>query len=279
MFVALDKNNNRVSIENAVKDQDYFCPSCGEPLIIKALSSVSVKPHFAHKKGADCDSFSHDMSEWHFNWQQQFPLENREVVVEKDGIKHRADVLIGNTVIEFQHSHISPEEIAARNDFYLSIGYNMVWVFDANGQIKNECGESTDPVKARPMDLCWRRKKNQFSNPIPRQVKVFIQYKTDVSIPQLAGRQIDIMLLLDDPEPKYISFHSTRIYDKYFYITPSNFLKEYGGNVDEKTISISDILTGAKQYQNWLTQQKRAAENRRANMFMNALLNRRGRRR
>ena len=102
MFIALDSNKNRVSIENAEKGVQYFCPICGEPLIIRAKDSVAVKPHFAHKKGTDCDDFSHDMSEWHLNWQRQFPEECREVVVENNGKKqknrdHRRDGERGQT--------------------------------------------------------------------------------------------------------------------------------------------------------------------------------------
>ena len=40
--------------------------------------------HFAHKSIADCDTFTHDMSKWHINWQETFPEENREVVIELD---------------------------------------------------------------------------------------------------------------------------------------------------------------------------------------------------
>ena len=82
MFIALDCDKNIVEIINATKEHKYYCPSCGEELIIRAKESVAVKPHFAHKKGTECDDFSHDMSEWHLTWQNQFPKECREVVVE-----------------------------------------------------------------------------------------------------------------------------------------------------------------------------------------------------
>ena len=54
MYIALDENKIRVHIENADKSKQYFCPVCGEKLIIKAVDSLSVKPHFAHKKGTEC---------------------------------------------------------------------------------------------------------------------------------------------------------------------------------------------------------------------------------
>ena len=49
--------------------------------------------------------------------------------MKRDGLHHRADI-VGNygTVVELQHSQISPEVIAARESFY----GRMVWLFDAS---------------------------------------------------------------------------------------------------------------------------------------------------
>ena len=69
MYVAIDSNKERIQIENASNDKEYFCPICGEKLIIKAIDSKSVRTHFAHKSKKDCDDFSHDMRDWHYNWQ------------------------------------------------------------------------------------------------------------------------------------------------------------------------------------------------------------------
>ena len=251
MFIALDKDNNKISIEQADKNAQYFCPQCGAPLIIKAVDSLAVKAHFAHRKGSDCDSFSHDMSDWHLDWQKKFPIENREVVIEKDGIKHRADVCINNTVIEFQHSPITAEEISQRNEFYLSCGYNMIWIFDANDQLKNECGDSIDPVRCRSGDLCWKRAKRQFAIKMPPKVNVFVEYKTEVSVPQLNGQQVDIMLLLQEVEPKYLKYYSTQINTKYYYLLPQYLLKEFG-LIEENIPTISAIVNSAIEYQKQL---------------------------
>ena len=70
------------------------------------------------------------MSEWHYEWQNQFPVENQEVVFKRDKLIHRADVFINNTVIEFQHSPIKGEEFYDRNEFYNALGYNVIWIFD-----------------------------------------------------------------------------------------------------------------------------------------------------
>lgn len=128
MFVALDKNGNRINIDDANKDEQYFCPICGTEVVLKT-GTINAH-HFAHKSLKDCDTFSHDMSEWHKTWQSFFPRGNREVVIEFKGEKHRADVLCYGTVIEFQHSPISEDEFWKRNDFYTKAGYKVVWIFD-----------------------------------------------------------------------------------------------------------------------------------------------------
>lgn len=131
MFIAWDKDHNRVYSENAVKGVDYFCPCCEEKLILKNGNYVAT--HFAHKHNTECrDDWHYDMSEWHKRMQDYFDKDCQEIVLKSDGEIHRADVLVDNTVIEFQHSPITVEEFNKRNIFYTSLGYRIVWVFDAN---------------------------------------------------------------------------------------------------------------------------------------------------
>lgn len=239
MFIANDKNGERISIENAIKTNEYVCPICGEPLIIKAENSSAVTKHFAHKKGTQClDGWSHDMSEWHREWQEKFPEECREVVVEKNGVKHRADILINNTVIEFQHSPITNEEILERNAFYLSCGYRVIWVFDATDKIKNEYSNSIDPMQCCPSDLCWKRAKQQFSMQFQKGVTVYLQYKTTISTKGYEGKEFDVLLLLKEIDSKYFTFFPTCI-----YILQDNFLREYGVDTGNGAYSVSQILS------------------------------------
>lgn len=138
MFYANDKNNNRINILNALQSEQYFCPICNQEL--QQRRGMKNVHHFAHKKNSYelCDSWYFDMSEWHRDWQNMFPEDCREVVVEYDGKKHRADVLINGTVIEFQHSKISYEEFNERNIFYTAAGYNIIWLFDMTEDCKKE---------------------------------------------------------------------------------------------------------------------------------------------
>lgn len=227
MFKAKGKDGNPVWIDDAIKGEEYFCPVCDKPLIVKAVNS-EIATHFAHKKGSGCfDNWSHDMSEWHRAWQEKFPEQCREVVVESNGVKHRADVFINNVVIEFQHSPITYEEILERNAFYLSCGHPVVWVFDATSpsyKIKNKKknNDCIDPMKCKEDELCWNRAKSQFKSIVRKGVTVYIQYKTTVSTLQ---KEFDILLLLKEITPKDFKFLPLN-----YYILQENFLQQYGVN-------------------------------------------------
>lgn len=135
MLVALNKLGDRVLSSAATKDEKYYCPICNGEMILKS-GEINIT-HFAHKNNECKDDWNYDMSEWHKNKQSYFDERFQEVIVEKNGIKHRADVLKDGVVIEFQHSKISAEEFNERNKFYISAGYKVVWVFDLADQ-KNE---------------------------------------------------------------------------------------------------------------------------------------------
>lgn len=132
MYFAIDDNKIRVYADEAEKDENYYCPVCGNKVVLKRGDINAA--HFAHEKNECADRWNYDMSEWHIRMQELFPVENREVIVTYKGVKHRADILKNGIVIEFQHSPISAEEFCERNDFYRNAGYKIAWVFDVSQQ-------------------------------------------------------------------------------------------------------------------------------------------------
>lgn len=99
------------------------CPSCGHPCRPKC-GKINIW-HWAHHARADCDPWAEPLTEWHLSWQRAVPPERREVVMGA----HRADIVTASGgVVEIQHSAISPDVIAAREEFY---GPRMAWIFDA----------------------------------------------------------------------------------------------------------------------------------------------------
>lgn len=84
MRYCVNKNNERIDVFDAIEKplEEYYCPICGSELVLR--NGGIVVPHFAHKSLKDCDDFTHDMSEWHKEWQDIFPKENQEVVISLD---------------------------------------------------------------------------------------------------------------------------------------------------------------------------------------------------
>ena len=130
MFIAKNAHNEIIEIEEATKGNDYYCPECKGKLRVRD-GEINVK-HFSHESNCDCDNWG-EMSEWHLEWQRKFDKSVREIVLQKDGKKHRADVHMSvkgiNLTIEFQKSSINKPTIRERVEFYSQFG-NMIWLFD-----------------------------------------------------------------------------------------------------------------------------------------------------
>jgi len=117
--------------------QEAQCPYCkGE--VFSRCGEVNVW-HWAHKTLGRCDPWKSPESEWHRAWKMRYATSQTEVVIEKHGIRHIADVALiyGNKqlglfespryfVIELQNSQISPEQIRERETFYET----MAWIFN-----------------------------------------------------------------------------------------------------------------------------------------------------
>ena len=85
MYIALNSKKQRIHIWDALKDDKYYCPVCNEE-VIKRKGTINAH-HFAHKNNSQClekDGWHYDMSDWHYDWQNQFPVENQEVVFKSD---------------------------------------------------------------------------------------------------------------------------------------------------------------------------------------------------
>lgn len=119
-FALIDGNK-----AEATKGAKGVCPCCGSELIAKC-GEVKVN-HWAHKKKRNCDPWWENETEWHRSWKNNFPNVWQEFTLtdEQSGEKHIADIRTSHShVIEFQHSHINPQERTSRENFYK----DLVWV-------------------------------------------------------------------------------------------------------------------------------------------------------
>lgn len=102
------------------------CPIFGHPMIAKC-GDIRTH-HWAHQGSPTCDPWWENETDWHRAWKDQFPADWQERVHHaEDGERHIADVKTRDGwVLEFQHSHITPEESRSREAFYQS----LIWVVD-----------------------------------------------------------------------------------------------------------------------------------------------------
>lgn len=110
------------------------CKSCGDPTIAKC-GKVKIW-HWAHIGKRMCDPWWENETEWHRAWKGLFPKENQEIVMyAENGEKHIADVKMDHGyVIEFQHSHIKPQERQDRENFYKK----MIWIVDGTRRSRDK---------------------------------------------------------------------------------------------------------------------------------------------
>jgi len=111
----------------ATKGSKGVCPCCGSEVIAKCGEQKSN--HWAHKGNRTCDPWWEPETEWHRSWKNKFPENWQEYthIDDKTGEKHIADIRSDQgLIIEFQHSHIHPDERRSRENFYK----NMLWVVD-----------------------------------------------------------------------------------------------------------------------------------------------------
>lgn len=175
MFIALDSDKNRIHIDDISYDNEYFCPACGASLV-KRLGEIRIH-HFAHKSESPCSDEwfnDYDTSEWHDNWQNMFPADNQEIFVKNGDVRHRADIITGRTVVEFQCKSFAGA-FTKRNHFYVEAGYRVIWLL--NG-IENY---SKGKIRIDGNSLSWSNKPQIF-NDVDLMIglsELFLQVKQD----------------------------------------------------------------------------------------------------
>lgn len=214
MLFACDYNDNLVHIDETHSNQEYYCPSCGAPL---STRKGNRRGHcFAHKPSRPCSdswerSHSYDVSPWHKAWQSLFPRENQEVKLTLGDTKHRADVLIDRTVVEFQHSIMPVESFDDRNNFYFNLGYKVIWLFDLSDLYeKRQLSFESTPDG---LVFAWKNPKKSFNNYDIQSgcIDLFFQLNSDMS---------SCIVRVTDVSPYgFESFHTTNFMSQDDFLT------------------------------------------------------------
>lgn len=213
MLFAVDYNDNRVHIDETHSNQEYYCPYCGAPLTTK--KGEIRQHHFAHKQNHLCSdtwerSHSYDISPWHNEWQSLFPKENQEVKLSLGDTKHRADVMIDRTVIEFQHSIMPVKAFDDRNNFYFNLGNKVIWLFDLSDLLENQLFYKET---SEGLEFHWRNPKKAFNNYDIQSgcIDLFFQLKADL--------YACIVRVTEVSEDGFECFYTTKFISKNDFLT------------------------------------------------------------
>lgn len=141
LLIALNQKEEMISANYDTYREDFFyCPSCRGRVFLKV--GHIKRPHFAHYRNQDCQSFSEGETQEHLEGKLQLAtyLKTKETNVQLEAylpeLQQRPDILFEKEnrqiVIEFQCSSISIESIAERTAGYLKANYEVIWILGNN---------------------------------------------------------------------------------------------------------------------------------------------------
>ncbi len=128
---ALDENQQPISAQRAIKQQNYSCPECSST--VRVRSGIHRQPHFYHLQNQEhCRQNGKGMT--HLQVQtyllQHLPVGESRMEHRFPSISRIADIVWEpqKIVFEIQCSPISAEEVTNRCKDYKSLGYDVVWI-------------------------------------------------------------------------------------------------------------------------------------------------------
>lgn len=131
MRFAKDQKGDRVCADNAIRNEEYLCPSCNKALVLKR--GKILLPHFAHFPHQPCtDNWTYDESPWQQKWQGKFPADSQEVIVSHSTQSHRADIIIGNNVVLFQQTAITAKFFFEKTKYFQHDGKDVFWIINVD---------------------------------------------------------------------------------------------------------------------------------------------------
>lgn len=128
---ALDANQQLIAANHALKQQDYFCLECGDP--VRLRGGIHRRDHFYHlQQKLPCRQNGKGMEHLQLQCHIQRSLPNGDCLLEHrfPSINRIADVAWESKrlIFEIQCSPITAIEVAERNRDYESVGWKVVWI-------------------------------------------------------------------------------------------------------------------------------------------------------
>lgn len=127
---ALNYKKNVVFVENANREEAYFCPECSNEVRVRA--GKWRRKHFFHPSGSACHQSAKSIEHIQVQYFLQEHLPG-SVLLEKrfPELGRIADVVWEQEriIFEVQCSPITAAEVAERNRDYAREGYEVIWIF------------------------------------------------------------------------------------------------------------------------------------------------------
>jgi competence CoiA-like predicted nuclease len=210
---AISDNNERIPASPRTLG---YCPVCKTRMIPRCGSKR--KWHWSHKPKVTCDHWWENETPWHRQWKEKVPEEFREIVIEKDGVKHIADIQFSSgVVVELQNSRLSFAEKGEREKFY----QKMYWILNAeNWNVKKllDCNFFGDVLYSMKPRQDWFQ---DFLNFIP----IFLD---------LGGNEIIQISEFSEIKKKEVLFWGRQFQYDYFV---NNYFNERFSDIDSIKIS------------------------------------------
>ena len=126
MYSAYNEQFKKISINDAVAGQTYFCPTCKKKLFVKV--GERKRPHFCHYRNESCiDYWKYDESEWSDKWKSSFSNDEVEIV----HYEHHIDIEVKNNLgIMFSSASMHRETFIEKTNYMLGNINNAMWLFN-----------------------------------------------------------------------------------------------------------------------------------------------------
>lgn len=108
--------NEQLQYQINKKEKYLVCSNKNE---LSKYESEKKESFFRHKTAKY-------MTKWHMDWQKKFEL--NEIAIGNC----RADAVINNIILEFQHSEINSELVITRQKNYINHNKELYWIIDCN---------------------------------------------------------------------------------------------------------------------------------------------------
>lgn len=127
MFYAKDEHGNYILASERSINSRAYCPECNAAVLIKR--SNRGRYFFVHSRRCTDGGGESDA---HLFWKRHIYKCLKEYGAQQEVVlpnQRRADLLVGNTIVEIQFSNIRIQELKARISDYKKLGFHQYWLF------------------------------------------------------------------------------------------------------------------------------------------------------